>query len=196
MKKYGFVYIWFDRKRKMYYIGSHWGTQDDGYICSSNRMRNAYRRRPEDFTRKILETTDYRSELLNIEQKWLTLAESKSKEKYYNMCFVTYDKLWWNDENRIKTVGEKISASRTGKKYSPRGPRSEETKQKISEALTGRKLSKSTIEKRSKTNTGKRRKPYKSYKQTIVICSKCKKQGGASGMKRYHFDNCEANSVI
>ena len=44
MEKYGFVYIWYDKKRKMYYIGSHWGTDDDGYICSSNRMRDAYRR--------------------------------------------------------------------------------------------------------------------------------------------------------
>lgn len=27
MEKYGFVYIWYDRKRKMYYIGSHYGTE-------------------------------------------------------------------------------------------------------------------------------------------------------------------------
>lgn len=37
----GFVYIWYDRKRKLYYIGSHKGNINDGYICSSNRMRNA-----------------------------------------------------------------------------------------------------------------------------------------------------------
>ena len=34
--KYGFVYIWYDRKHHRYYIGCHWGTIDDGYICSSN----------------------------------------------------------------------------------------------------------------------------------------------------------------
>jgi hypothetical protein len=47
MEKYGFVYIWYDRKRKMYYVGSHWGTIEDGYICSSNRMRDAYREDPK-----------------------------------------------------------------------------------------------------------------------------------------------------
>ena len=54
MEKYGFVYIWRDRKHKMFYIGCHWGTEDDGYVCSSNRMRNAYNRRPNDFKRKII----------------------------------------------------------------------------------------------------------------------------------------------
>ena len=27
---YGFVYIWYDRKYKKYYIGSHWGYENDG----------------------------------------------------------------------------------------------------------------------------------------------------------------------
>ena len=64
MEKYGFVYIWFDKKHKMYYIGCHWGTETDGYICSSNRMKNAYRRRPKDFKRKILENVNDRKTLL------------------------------------------------------------------------------------------------------------------------------------
>ena len=29
MEKHGFVYIWFDRKHRRFYIGSHWGTEDD-----------------------------------------------------------------------------------------------------------------------------------------------------------------------
>ena len=28
MEKTGFIYIWYDRKRKMYYIGCHLGTED------------------------------------------------------------------------------------------------------------------------------------------------------------------------
>lgn len=31
----GFVYIWRDRKNKMFYIGSHMGKLDDGYIGSN-----------------------------------------------------------------------------------------------------------------------------------------------------------------
>ena len=44
MEKYGFVYIWYDRKHKRYYIGSHWGSEDDGYICSSTHMNHAFNR--------------------------------------------------------------------------------------------------------------------------------------------------------
>lgn len=37
------------KKHSKYYIGSHWGTEDDGYICSSKNMRDNYRYRPHDF---------------------------------------------------------------------------------------------------------------------------------------------------
>ena len=54
MEKYGFVYIWRDKGKNRYYIGSHWGREDDGYICSSHWMRKSFKRRPLDFRRKIL----------------------------------------------------------------------------------------------------------------------------------------------
>lgn len=28
-EKYGFVYIWFDKKHKRFYIGCRWGTEND-----------------------------------------------------------------------------------------------------------------------------------------------------------------------
>lgn len=159
--RYGFVYIWYDRKRKMFYIGSHWGTEDDGYICSSNRMRKAYRRRPTDFSRKIIEKTELREELLDIENKWLRKAEQK-KQKYYNLCFTTSNNLWWHNEESRLSVGEKISrknkanpdfgnwnlgttlCEETRKKisestsasmieYYKKNPRTEETRKKISQ---------------------------------------------------------------
>jgi hypothetical protein len=71
-EKYGFVYIWYDKTRKMFYIGCHWGDINDKYICSSNRMRDAFRRRPLDFKRRILETNiTNRSSLLEREYCWL-----------------------------------------------------------------------------------------------------------------------------
>lgn len=162
MNKYGFVYIWFDRKRKMYYIGSHWGTEDDGYICSSNRMRNAFRRRPHDFSRKTLEKTSDRTDLLEVENKWLKMAEKKPN-KYYNLYFDTSNNMWWHNEDKRLSVGEKISKANTGnpkrlnpwnkgkklpenirkqiskstsiamKKYYEKNPRSPETRRKISD---------------------------------------------------------------
>lgn len=84
-EKTGFVYIWYDRLRKMYYIGCHVGDVNDGYICSSNRMRDAYRRRPKDFKRRILKADIPKSKLLEEEHKWLSLIDDvELGYKYYN----------------------------------------------------------------------------------------------------------------
>lgn len=123
----GFVYIWRDRKRKMFYIGSHWGPEDDGYICSSNRMRDAYRRRPEDFKRRILETNiQDRKNLLENEEKWLKKAENK-KERYYNLHFTTHH--WHSSQN----LSEKMSINHWSK-----NPKYAYLKKQFSEMYTGK----------------------------------------------------------
>ena len=84
-EKTGFIYIWYDKARKMYYIGCHVGDEFDGYICSSNRMRDAYRRRPQDFKRKIIQRNIPKSKLLGEEHKWLSLIkDDELGTKYYN----------------------------------------------------------------------------------------------------------------
>jgi hypothetical protein len=47
------VYLWFDRKHKRFYLGCHWGSPDDGHICSSKPMLCAYAKTTEGF-----QTTD------------------------------------------------------------------------------------------------------------------------------------------
>lgn len=85
-EKTGFIYIWYDRKRKMYYIGCHLGSEDDGYICSSRRMRDVYRRRPQDFKRRVLKRNVLRKDLLTEEHKWLQLiSDEELGKKYYNV---------------------------------------------------------------------------------------------------------------
>jgi hypothetical protein len=72
MEKYGFVYIWYDRKHKRYYIGCRWGNETDGYVCSSSWMKRAYKTRPEDFKRRILSRVyTNKKDLLEEEYKWL-----------------------------------------------------------------------------------------------------------------------------
>lgn len=137
MEKYGFIYIWYDRKRKMYYIGSHWGSEDDGYICSSNRMRDAYRRRPDDFKRRVLlRIYSNRKELLEHEEIIIKKAERK-KNKYYNLHFSTGH--WHTNEQTRLSVGQKISKALTGKPSSNLGlKRTEESKQKMRNAWKNR----------------------------------------------------------
>jgi hypothetical protein len=83
----GFVYIWFDRKHKRFYVGAHWGSEDDGYICSSVWMRRAYARRPQDFRRRIISRVERREDLANEEQRWLNMmkAEELRGPRYYNI---------------------------------------------------------------------------------------------------------------
>ena len=136
-RKCGFVYIWFDRKHKRYYIGCHWGYQDDGYICSSPWMKKAYLNRPYDFKRRILKSSiEHRPDMYLEEQKWLNMIKPEEikpinhKPRYYNLNR-SVGNLWHKYDDSIKTVGQKISAAKKGK---PMGPCSPEKAKSISEA--------------------------------------------------------------
>lgn len=142
MQKYGFVYIWFDKKYKRYYIGSHWGTEDDGYICSSKMMRQSYNRRIQDFKRRIIKKIyTNQKDLLIEEERWLSMidpnktmpknstVESRKNVRYYNIKLGTQNQ-WWSDVDIKMTIGEKISASKKGKST---GPRDSSVGKKISE---------------------------------------------------------------
>jgi hypothetical protein len=113
MEKYGFVYIWRDRKHKRFYIGSHWGLETDGYICSSRWMRKAYKRRPEDFKRRVVSRIYLDREALLIEEeRWLAMIHPEEvKKRYYNLKFGS-QKRWWGDAEKVLSIGEKISRAK------------------------------------------------------------------------------------
>jgi len=175
VEKQGFVYIWYDRKNKMYYIGSHWGTPDDGYICSSPKMLRAYARRRDDFKRRIIKFGFLsQKELLEEEDRWLRMIDPsktvtankrlRDREKnvrYYNINLKAWES-WHHIEGRKKTIGQKISASKKGKSI---GPCSEETKKKIGDANRGRKFTEEHRTKLREAKLGK--KLTEEHKQKI-----------------------------
>lgn len=110
MKKYGFVYIWRDRKYNRYYIGSHWGTEDDGYVCSSSWMHHSIKNRPDDFKRRIIERVyTNRKDLYDAEYKWLSMInEDEIKIRYYNLNIKATGH-WSAYPESVKTIKEKIS---------------------------------------------------------------------------------------
>jgi hypothetical protein len=135
MEKYGFIYLWYDKKRKMFYLGSHWGTENDGYICSSNRMRDAYRRRPNDFKRRIVQNNIKRDVLLSEEYKWLSkIQEFELGKKYYNLRKHKWGH-WSTDLSSNFSVQEKIKATLA----------KPEVREKIGAANRGRVKSKEEI---------------------------------------------------
>lgn len=81
----GFIYIWRDKVRNMYYVGSHDGSIDDGYISSSHWLTAEVRYRPADFKRRILKFVDLQNLKLE-EYKFINLIkDDEFGKKYYNL---------------------------------------------------------------------------------------------------------------
>lgn len=200
-EKYGFVYIWFDRKHKRYYIGCRWGRTDDGYICSSRWMSQAYGLRPRDFKRRILKSNiSTRQETYAEEQKWLgMIRESEIKPntqtpRYYNLNIMN-NKVWHSYDDNIRTIGQKISKAKKGKKTGPmsemrkknisdakkkkiaeRGGLSEEHKRKLREAKLGTKRSEDAKRKTSESMRAKWADPIWADNQSTSLKKAWKKR--------------------
>jgi hypothetical protein len=92
----GYVYLWFDARRKMFYVGSHLGDVNDKYIGSNKWLKDAYKKRPEDFKMRVLEYDqgDVKS-LQTKEQYWLDMIQDselstsknvmEGRNRYFNM---------------------------------------------------------------------------------------------------------------
>lgn len=84
----GFIYLWWDTKRNLYYLGSHKGDTTDGYVGSNKRFQTAYKSRPHTFKKRIVEniTFNSHSELLDRETYWLSMIKDDELhcKKYYN----------------------------------------------------------------------------------------------------------------
>jgi hypothetical protein len=176
-EKYGFVYIWRDRKYNRYYIGCHWGREDDGYVCSSNWMRKAYRRRPQDFKRRILKTNiTIREQIYFEEQRWFDMIKPEEvKTRYYNLRIQNNSVLWHADPTTALTIGQKISAAKKGKST---GPCSPEKAKKISEAKKSKQRKMSDEAKRKMIESKKGKKLTDEHKQRIsqgLLKGGCKK---------------------
>ena len=141
MKKYGFVYLWYDKKHCRYYVGSHWGTETDSYICSSPWMKSSYKRRSQDFRRRILKRIySNRKDLIAEEFRYLgMIKEEELGTRYYNLrIHATYTR-GHSKKQHTQETKDKISKA---KKENPTKfwygkTRDLETKQKISKAKIG-----------------------------------------------------------
>lgn len=178
MEKYGFVYIWRDRKHKRYYIGSHWGSETDGYVCSSRWMRKAYNRRPQDFKRRIIEKVyDNRKQLIEREYYWLSLISEQEirSKKYYNRT--KHKNGHWVAEEYENDIRKRISIKTKEAMAKPENReryleglkkrnqiQSEETRQRRSDSMKKAMAEKYPEENRRKKRSDEKRKEYYSNK--------------------------------
>lgn len=133
--KEGFIYIWLDKKDKRYYIGSHWGNIDDGYVCSSKWMKSAYKNRAHDFKRRILQTGIKQELLREAEYDWLSLIKKEELgTRYYNLnnSKILKPGNWPKDKKRSEDTKKKISDSLKGNVPWNRGkPMTDTQKEKL-----------------------------------------------------------------
>lgn len=122
-----FVYCWTDHKDNKLYIGSHKGSVDDGYICSSKLVKEQYHLRPQDFSREILYEGSW-NEMFKLEGKLLKDADAKNNDSYYNQHNGSGD---FRNKHQSSESREKISKAKLGIL------RTEETKRKISLSRMG-----------------------------------------------------------
>lgn len=88
--------------------------------------------------------------------------------------------------NHVRTPEHSLNIS-----LSKRGiPQTAESNLKRSFTQTGRKRDPAATLKMSINQTGKNKSP-----NTILSCPHCLKKGGASGMKRYHFEKCKFKEI-
>jgi len=117
-----FVYQWYDSKNRMFYLGKHKGTPDDGYTHSSTIMESFKSDEVPPYMKRRILAYGTHEEMCELEYKLLLDRKAKCWDRYYNRGL--------GDPRVIDQSGEKNPMY--GKSHSP------ETKKKISEFAKGR----------------------------------------------------------
>jgi len=138
-----FVYCWTDIKTNKLYVGSHKGTVDDGYVCSSKLMNEQYKKRPQDFKRQIIAFGSF-TDIRKLEEKILNVVDARHNDEFYNQH---------NGNGNFYLKGH-----------------TDEYKKRQSELLKGKRKSKTENYKKNKSEShkkalslskkGKKRKPF------------------------------------
>ena len=155
-----FIYRWFDRTLNKFYIGSHYGEVNDGYLFGGIDIKKEYKERPDDFEREILSyhlVSEY-SEIRKIEKEYLIKYDVENNDMFYNRTNESYGgyhkksvekRLNDIDENglnhfqrssikMVKTRKERDNYKTAKvKEYITKMGKMDDIKNKISETLTG-----------------------------------------------------------
>jgi len=131
----GFCYRWYDSSNGMYYVGSHKGTVDDGYIGSGKWFKDSYKKRKNKFQREILYTGDY---YRLYEQILLDYEDAANSKYFYNLKNAAEGGYTRNGRPMSKEARENMSKAKRGRKHPMYGKKITETHRlKLSKARKG-----------------------------------------------------------
>ena len=145
----GFIYIWRDRLRGMFYIGSHIGDPADAYVSSSQWFNGEYWYRPQDFKRRILARDLPLSKLRKLEHSIIKRIEPEAfGVRYYNLrsgrkkgCAAWNKGKEMSQEQRLKlsAVKKGCAAWNKGKPNPTAADNGRKSASKLRAAATGRR---------------------------------------------------------
>ena len=170
MNKEAFVYLWYDSRSKMFYLGKHKGTPDDGYTHSSSMWQQFKNDNiPQGVRRRII-AWGTNEDMHELETKLLLNRKEKCWDRYYNAnirgkfyrpleSYKTGEDNFWYGKKLTEKTKRKMSKAALGRKHT------EETKRKISESKLGQKFTEETKRKISEAGLG--RKHTKETKRKI-----------------------------
>lgn len=188
-----------------------------GSYHSNKRLQASWNKHGEDaFVFEVIEYASSHAQALEEEQLLLDCYWDNCK-RCYNIAKVAMSpmkgrkhseesKRLISESNKGRVVTQdtrdKISEAVTGYEHS------DEAKAKMSKAHTGKALSVEHSRKISEALKGKKKPPrsdehkrnlgdaMRGKKQSKVTCPHCGKTGGSSNMKRWHFANCKLKSNL
>ena len=131
----GYIYLWYDTKAKLFYLGGHKGKVEDHYICSNKMMLRAYSKRPETFKFKVLQyVTGDNIALREAEQSWLNLI--KDEELYWTPNIYSKTVRYYHQKKHASGgngSANKGNSNIGGHNKGKKQPHSEETKRLMSQ---------------------------------------------------------------
>ena len=156
MNKEAFVYLWYDSRNKMFYLGKHKGTPDDGYTHSS-RMWQQFKSNsiPKGVRRRII-AWGTNEDMYELETKLLLNRKEKCWDRYYNASiFGNFYRPLESYTPPTEETRKKMREARLGVSV-----HTEESKRKISKARLGAKHTEETKRKISEAQLGEKNHRY------------------------------------
>lgn len=202
-----FVYTWTNLETNQLYIGSHKGTPDDGYVCSSKPMLEDYMKNRSIFSRQIVATGTY-EDMRAFEQTLLDTIDARRDPQFYNQHNGNgqfYLKRHTEESRRKISKSKKgvpnPSAIVSNKLYYRGGGARKGTFAGEKNPMFGKTHSAEVRQLQSENRKGKGTQPKSAEQRdkmresalalATVTCPHCGVSGKPAPMARWHFDKCK-----
>ena len=190
-----FVYTWTNLETNQLYIGSHKGTSDDGYVCSSKPMLEDYMKNRSVFSRQIIATGTH-EDMVAFEAALLHSVDAKNDSQFYNMH--NGNGKYTHNQPHTEDALAKMRKAHENRTYYAKGHKFSVVQlERHKKGLRNFWDNLSEEERKVQAEireTPKKRVSLAKRNHEVRTCLHCGKQGKGFGMDRWHMNNCRHKS--